>query len=141
MASGASLWILEYDITSEGKLFDGVGSHNGSNQGTQMPEWRANVVLDWRQDNHYVRASVRYISELIEDNPNNVNTEETAFSTVDLLYQYTLPWGDGGSSLTLSVVNLADEEDPFKDNSLSTSTSMVYDQRGRRVGLSWVHAF
>ncbi len=134
-------YILEYDITSEGKLFDGVGSHNGSNQGTKMPEWRANVVLDWRQDNHYVRASVRYISELIEDNPNNVNTDESAFSTVDLLYQYTLPWGDGGSSLTLSVVNLADEEDPFKDNSLSTSTSMVYDQRGRRVGLSWTHVF
>ena len=77
---------------------------------------------------------------MIEGNPNNVNTEETAFSTVDLLYQYTLP-GDGGSSLTFSVVNLADEEDPFKDNSLSTSTSRVYDQRGRRVGLSWAHVF
>ena len=34
-------YILEYDITSEGRLFDGVGIHNGSNQGVPMPEVRA----------------------------------------------------------------------------------------------------
>ena len=147
--SGAGQWgvsfngsyILEYDITSESQVFDGVGSHNSRNQGVQMPEWRGNVVVDWQRNNHYVRAAAHYISSLEEDNPNNPNTDESAFTTVDLLYDYTLPGSGGASTLTFSVQNLADAEDPFKDNALSTSTSRVYDVRGRRIGLAWRQSF
>ena len=143
--SGAGQWgvsfngsyILEYDITSESQVFDGVGSHNSRNQGVQMPEWRGNAVVDWQRNNHYLRAAVHYISSLEEDNPNNPNTDESAFTTVDLMYDYTLPGSGGASTFTFSVQNLADAEDPFKDNALSTSTSRVYDVRGRRIGLAW----
>ena len=134
-------YILEYDITSEGQLFDGVGIHNGSNQGVPMPEVRGNVMIDWARDNHYIRGTVRYISALEEDNPNNPNTEERAFTTLDILYDYTLPGGNGSRTLTFSVQNLTDEEDPLKQGNLSTSTSMIYDVRGRRVGLAWRQAF
>ena len=98
-------------------------------------------MFDWQRADHYLRASVHYVSELAEDNPNNVNSEVTDFKTLDLLYDYTLPFGDGSSILTLSVQNLTDEEDPFRDNALSTSTSQVYDVRGRRVGLAWRQSF
>ena len=134
-------YVLEYEITSEGRLFDGVGSYNSQNQGTGMPEWRGNAVVDWRRQNHYVRGTLRYISGLEEDNPNNPNTHEDAFTTMDFLYDYTLPGGNGSRTFTFSVQNLTGEEDPFRDNSLSTSTSILYDVRGRRVGLAWRQSF
>jgi outer membrane receptor protein involved in Fe transport len=147
--SGAGQWgigfnatyVLDYKISTAGLVFDGVGSHNSRNTGTAMPEWRANLVFDWQRADHYLRASVHYVSELAEDNTRNVNSEVTDFKTLDLLYDYTLPFGDGSSILTLSVQNLTDEEDPFRDNALSTSTSKVYDVRGRRVGLAWRQTF
>lgn len=134
-------YILEYDITSEGRLFDGVGSHNGANQGVPMPEVRGNLIFDWERQNHYFRGTVRYISALEEDNPNNTMTEERAFTTLDVLYDYTLPGGNGSRTLTLSVQNLTNEVDPLKHGNLSTSTSMIYDVRGRRVGLAWRQSF
>ena len=134
-------YILEYDITSEARLFDGVGSHNSANQGVPMPEVRGNVVVDWERDNHYVRGTVRYISALEEDNPNNTMTEERAFTTLDVLYDYSLPGSNGSRTLTLSVQNLTDEVDPLEQGNLSTSTSMIYDVRGRRVGLAWRQSF
>ena len=134
-------YVMDYEITSEDRLFDGVGSHNGQNQGIPMPELRGNLVIDWQSYNHYMRWTVRHISALEEDNPNSVNTEERAFTTLDLLYDYTFPGGNGTRTLTFSVQNLTDVEDPLKHGNLSTSTSMVYDVRGRRIGLAWRQSF
>jgi len=86
-----------------------------------------------------VRATWRYTSKLINDAPtaNNLLTEETDFSTLDLIYGYTLPNENG--DVTFSIVNALDEEDPLRHGAQTTSTSNIYESRGRvyRIGLNW----
>jgi outer membrane receptor protein involved in Fe transport len=64
-------------------------------------------------------------------------TEETDFSTLDLIYGYTLPNDD--AEVTFTVVNALDEDDPLRHGAQTTSTSNIYEARGRiyRVGLNW----
>jgi outer membrane receptor protein involved in Fe transport len=130
-------YVSEYELTSQGRVFDGVGSYNGGNFGFEMPELRANLRLDWARGDHQARAVVRHISKLEEDLPNRPLTEEKAFDTLDLLYEYALP--SGRSTLTFAVLNATDEEDPIREGDLRTVTSFVYDLRGRmyRLGFNW----
>lgn len=133
-------WTNKYDMDVQGTVVDGVGSYNSSTFGAPMPEWRGNVQLDWRHDAHMARATWRYTSRLINDAPNanNILTAEEDFSTLDLTYGYTLPNGD--ADLTFTVVNALDEEDPLRHGAQTTSTSNIYEARGRvyRLGLNWV---
>ncbi len=132
-------WTHKYDMDMQGRLVDGVGSFNSSTFGSPNPEWRGNAQLDWRRDSHLVRATWRYTSKLINDAPtaNNLLTEETDFSTLDLIYGYTLPNENG--DVTFSIVNALDEEDPLRHGAQTTSTSNIYESRGRiyRIGLNW----
>jgi len=130
-------YVTEYELTSEGQVFDGVGSYNGSNFGFAMPELRANVRFDWTRGDHHARAVLRHISALEEDLPNRPFTEEKDWNTLDLLYEYTMP--SGRSTFTFAMINATDEEDPVRQGDLRTVTSFVYDLRGRmyRAGFSW----
>jgi outer membrane receptor protein involved in Fe transport len=95
------------------------------------------VRVDWRRNAHHARATVHHLSALTNDLPVNAGTEETAFQTLDLLYEYALPSGRG--TITGAVLNATDEEDPINHGDLRTTTSFVYDLRGRmyRIGLNW----
>ena len=130
-------YVTEYELTSEGQVFDGVGSYNGANFGFAMPELRTNLRFDWMRGNHMARAVLRHIAKLDEDVAANTLTEEKSFNTLDLLYEYTLP--GGRSNLTFAMLNATDEEDPIRQGDLRTVTSFVYDLRGRmyRVGFNW----
>jgi len=132
-------WTTKYDMDVQGKLVDGVGSYNTATFGVPNPEWRGNFMLDWRRENQMARATVRYTSKLTLDarNANNTLTEEKAFTTLDLLYGYTL--AEGAGNVTLAVINALDEEDPLRHGAQTTSTSNIYESRGRvyRLGMSW----
>jgi iron complex outermembrane receptor protein len=144
--SGANDWnvgfngtyVDEYELTSEGEVFDGAGSYNSANFGYPNSDLIANVRLDWRRGDHHARATVRHIAALRNDQfPLNAGTEETNFQTLDVLYEYTLPSGRG--TFTGAILNATDEEDPINQGDLRTTTSFVYDLRGRiyRVGYNW----
>jgi outer membrane receptor protein involved in Fe transport len=108
--------------------------------GSPMPEWRTNLQLGWRHDAHMARATVRYTSKLINDAPtaNNNLTEETDFTTLDLLYGYHLPFAD--ADINFSIINALDEEDPLRHGAQTTNTSNIYEARGRvfRIGFNWM---
>jgi outer membrane receptor protein involved in Fe transport len=144
--SGANNWNIglngtyvdKYTLTSEGQVFDGAGSYNATNFGYPNSDLIANLKFDWQRGDHHARATLRHIAGLANDQlPANPGTETKDFQTLDLLYEYTLPSGRG--TLTGAILNAADEEDPIRQGDLRTTTSFVYDLRGRmyRVGLSW----
>lgn len=144
--SGANDWNIalngtyvdKYELTSEGQVFDGAGSYNSANFGFPNSDLIANLRFDWRRGDHHARATVRHIAALENDQfPLNAGTEETDFQMLDLLYEYTLP--SGRSTFTGAVLNATDEEDPIRQGDLRTTTSFVYDLRGRiyRLGFSW----
>ncbi|HEX7079528.1 MAG TPA: TonB-dependent receptor [Gammaproteobacteria bacterium] len=131
-------YVDEYTLTSEGRVFEGAGSYNFANFGYPNSDLVANLAFDWQRGDHHARATIRHIAGLRNDLlPLNPGTEEKDFDTLDLLYQYTLPSGRG--TFTGAVVNATDEEDPINQGDLRTTTSFVYDLRGRmyRVGFSW----
>jgi outer membrane receptor protein involved in Fe transport len=129
-------WTHEYDVFSTGQQFDGVGQYNSTNFGVPNAELRANLSLDWRQGDHYARAAWRHISGLTEDDPTLTLSEEGDFDTLDLLFGTKL-WN--GIDVTASIINVTDEEDPIKQNALQTTTSAIFDTRGRvfRLGFGW----
>ncbi|MFZ9585700.1 MAG: TonB-dependent receptor plug domain-containing protein [Pseudohongiellaceae bacterium] len=133
-------WTTKYDMDVQGKVVDGVGSYNTATFGVPNPEWRSNVMLDWKHDNHMARATVRYLSKLELDvrNANNQLTEEEDFTTLDLQYSYTL--AEGAGSVTFTVINATDEEDPLRHGAQTTSTSSIYESRGRvyRLAMNWM---
>jgi hypothetical protein len=96
------------------------------------------VKFDWQRGNHHARATVRHIAGLKNDQfPLNPGTEDKNFERLDLLYEYTLP--SGKSTFTGAILNATDAEDPIRQGDLRTTTSFVYDLRGRifRLGFDW----
>jgi hypothetical protein len=136
----AGTWTNQYDIFSTGQKFDGVGSHNTLNLGAANAEWRSNVSLDWRRGSYLARATVRYVSKLEEDDKaNSPLTEERDFTTLDLVFGTTLR--RAGFDITASIVNVLDEEDPVKQNTLLPVTTSIYDWRGRVFRLGFGVSF
>jgi outer membrane receptor protein involved in Fe transport len=136
----AGTWTNQYDIFSTGQKFDGVGSHNTLNLGDANAEWRSNVALDWRRGSYLARATLRYVSKLEEDDKaNSPLTEERDFTTLDLVFGATLR--RAGFDITASIVNVLDEEDPVKQNTLLPVTTSVYDWRGRVFRLGFGVSF
>jgi len=144
--SGANMWnvgltgtyVDKYTLTSEGRVYEGAGSYNATNFGYPNSDLIANVKLDWRNGDHHARATLRHIAGLRNDQlPANPGTENKDFRTLDLLYDYTLP--SGRSTFTAAILNATDEEDPIRQGDLRTTTSFVYDLRGRmyRLGFTW----
>jgi iron complex outermembrane receptor protein len=131
-------YVDKYTLTSEGQVFEGAGSYNAVNFGYPNSDLIANLRFDWSRGEHHARATVRHIAGLTNDQlPVNAGTETKDFQTLDLLYEYTLPSGRG--TFTGAILNATDEEDPIRQGDLRTTTSFVYDLRGRmyRLGLSW----
>lgn len=130
-------YITEFELTSEGEVFDALGSYNGTNFGFPNAQLRSSFLLDWMRGNHRARATLHHTSKVKEDVADNVFTEEKAFQTIDLVYDYTLP--SGQSSVTFGVLNATDEDPPIRDRSSYTAESYIYEMRGRmyRVGMSW----
>jgi hypothetical protein len=130
-------YVDKYTLTSEGQVFEGAGSYNFTNFGYPNADLHANLRFDWLRGDHHARATIRHIGALTNDLPVNAGTEETDFQMLDLLYEYTLP--SGRATFTGAILNATDEEDPINQGDLRTTTSFVYDLRGRmyRVGFNW----
>jgi len=133
-------WTGTYEMETAGKTVDGVGFYNSAMiGGVPNPEWRGNAQLGWKRGSHLARATWRYTSKLINDAPtaNNNLTAQEDFQTVDVLYGYN--FADGKADATVSVLNLLDEEDPLRHGAQTTTTSSIYETRGRiyRLGVNW----
>ena len=133
---------ISYDVSTELGVVDGVGLLNTTNAGEPIADWRATLIGDWTRGNHYARATVRHLPKVEEDSTVNVDTSEEAFTTVDLLYSYSLAELFGGDAVfTLGIGNVTDEEPPIQDGNLPTVNTTLYDPRGRTYQLGVRVAF
>ena len=112
-------YILEYvvgDLDIEGVTIAGgdrVDQFNRSNFSRSLPQWKANITANYAVGDHNFRGVIRHIDSYEDergDITGNGSDEIDAQTTVDLFYNWDVPWGiDFG----LSVVNAFDEDPPF----------------------------
>jgi len=160
-------YLLGYDVDTDGDGtldFDGAGSRNQSNSFNTMPEIRANAAATWFAGNHVARLGLRYIDSYKNDQGNNAEVD--SWTTIDALYAYTFTGliGDGDTTLSVGVNNIADEDPPrlARNNSDGTPVTRFdsdglyvrgwvdrpgyddragHDIRGRIVYVNFKHAF
>ncbi|HEY9236411.1 MAG TPA: TonB-dependent receptor [Phenylobacterium sp.] len=122
-------YVLEYEVDEamiEGIVVapktDYVGTMDYLGYGSQ-PQWKGSAFAEYNRGDHNVRWTVRYVDDMI-DTRGGTSTFATnqnglkigAFVTHDLAYRVMLPWD---TTLSLSVINVFDEEPPFARLDLS----------------------
>ena len=134
-------YTTQYLMQQGGVLFDGVGKYNDSTFGVAMPHYTANLTAGLAGGSHSLLASVRFLPAMTLQVPNpasNAGTESRTFTTLDLLYRYSLPW-NGRSSVTAAIRNVTNADDPIAAGSQLTSFGNAYTFLGRvfRVGVDY----
>ncbi|MDX1405156.1 MAG: TonB-dependent receptor [Woeseiaceae bacterium] len=110
-------FLNKFDVDTDGdgiNEFDGAGSRNFSNSDSfgPMPELRGNLAATWFSGNHVARLGLNHIDSYKNDQGND--REIDAWTTLDAMYSYTFSGlvGDGDTTLTLGVNNIADKDPP-----------------------------
>ncbi|NIB38647.1 TonB-dependent receptor [Pseudomaricurvus alkylphenolicus] len=143
-------YVREYQVGEfQGKdEFDAVGSLNAATFVRPMQEWKANFSVNYRRDQHNVRLVAAYIDDYIDnatDVLNGTSFADTIYDrkvdshvTYDLYY--TLSLNEGGSSLSASVINIADEDAPYVRADLRYD-AQTHNAFGRMIKLGFTHKF
>lgn len=120
-------FVNKFDVDADGDgttEFDGAGSRNFNNSFSTMPELRANLSGTYFLNDHTFNLALRHIDGYKNDQSNN--GEVDAWTTIDAQYSYL--WtgliGEGDTTLTLGVNNIADEDPPALTR---------FDSNGNRV--------
>jgi len=120
---------------------DAVGSRNDSNIATSLPQFRANVYLDWYGERHNAKLMVRHIDEYEDDKSGanqQFNSVIDSWTTVDLYYNFN--FSNDRSTLGFNVTNIADEDPPFADQDLNFD-ARVHSPFGRQYQVVFRHSF
>ena len=137
---GDGLWraVVDGEVTTIS--IDAVGNRNEQNIATSLPQFRANVFLDWVTDRNNVRVVMRHIDEYNDDKTVDQTFNETidAFTTFDAFYTYT--FRNDATSLHFNVINIADEEPPFADQDLNFD-ARIHSPFGRQYQVVFRHSF
>ena len=122
-------YVLEYEV--DANVIDGVqvaeatdyaGTMDYLGYGSQ-PQWRGSVFAEYNRDIHNVRATLRYIDDMVDtragtstfsNGPDGQKID--AFVTTDIAYRVFLPWD---TTVSASVINLFDQDPPFARLDLS----------------------
>ncbi len=136
-------YMLEYDLVDpRGQTIDGIGSRNAGNTvGHPLPEYKANLLLNWSKDRHSVNLQINHVDEYDDDLPQSalrgsfIGFAPTidSHTTADAQYSVQLPafsFQSEGSTLTLGVKNLTNEEPPLLNND-GAYDPFTHDPRGR----------
>ena len=90
----------------------GAGNRNELNNFGTMPEIRGNFGATYFTGNHTARLGLNYIDSYKNDQGDNAVLN--SWTTIDALYSYTFAGliGDGDTTLTVGVNNIADNDPP-----------------------------
>ena len=114
---------------------DVAGSRNFRTFARSLPKWRTTLGATWSKGALGAAAYVRTISGYFDDQ-NGVSIDNQI--TVDGQLRYTT--GEGGSTFTLGVTNLFNQDPPAVFTNVGFD-SKVHDPRGRIVSLRLATAF
>lgn len=109
----AATWVNSFEVDEGNGIFEErAGNRNFLNGFSTIPELRANANATYFFGNNTINVQVRHIGDYENDQSNNAKVD--AWNTIDAQYSYV--WsgllGDGDTTFTLGVNNIADEDPP-----------------------------
>jgi len=138
---------LELGLNDTGKL-DAAGTSGNGLHVRSLPDNKGNITLSWQQDRHGVTVINRHIGsyqDLDHDfayaTGNDLvrsllRTKIDSYDTWDIQYRYAHDWGNarlGTTNFTVGILDMFDEELPYRESRGLNYDANVFDPRGRRL--------
>jgi len=138
---------LELGLVDTGKN-DAAGTTGNGLHVRSLPDNKGNLTFSWQRDRHGLTLINRHIgsyqdlsydfayatgNDLVRS---LLTTTIDSYSTWDVQYRYAHDWGNGalGSTVfTVGVLDLFDEDLPYREVGGLNYDSIVFDPRGRRI--------
>lgn len=137
---------LELGLVDTG-IFNAAGTSGNGLHVRSLPDNKGNLTFNWQQDNHGLTLINRHIGSY-QDLQYDVQYETAndfersllrrkidSYSTWDMQYRYAHAWGNeswGTTVFTLGVIDLLDEDLPYREAGGLNYDATVFDPRGRR---------
>ena len=126
-------------------MINRVGKFNYDTNTHSLPKNRINAFLNWKYQEYDINFNSRYIDGYSNERPiNNLGTaygydnSVDSFLTNDLSIKKLVRTNKGEIDITLSVINVFDEEAPrLYDAPDFSFDTRVHDPRGRIIGISF----
>ncbi|MBO9490312.1 TonB-dependent receptor [Endozoicomonas sp. G2_1] len=137
---------FDFKTTPSSPEQSAVGLRNERNQFSSTPELRGNVSVNWKRENYFAGATVRYVDSYLNDaftQDDGSLFEIDSFVTVDIQFGAEFSFTEGGESkVTVGVKNLFDEDPPSLGNLQRPSYDpTLANIRGRIAYIDVVHKF
>ena len=138
---------LERGLLDTG-VMDAAGTSGNGNHVRSLPDNKGNLTFNWSRDRHGVTVINRHIGsyrDLTYDiayvNANDLvrsllTKKIDSYSTWDVQYRYAHDWDNGAlgrTVFTFGVLDLFDEDLPYREVGGLNYDATVFDPRGRRI--------
>ncbi len=138
---------LVYGLLDTG-VYDAAGTSGDGNLVRSLPDNKGHLTFSWMQGNHNVTAINRHIGsykDLSYQTAYDSGTDFTrsllrknvdSYQTWDLQYNYSHYWENdklGTTRFTVGVLDVFNEDLPYRESSSLGFDSSVFDGRGRRI--------
>ncbi|OGT70622.1 MAG: hypothetical protein A3H44_07010 [Gammaproteobacteria bacterium RIFCSPLOWO2_02_FULL_57_10] len=129
-------------------IFDAAGTTGDGNLVRSLPDNKGNITFNWMRDRHGVTVTNRHIGSYKDldyqttfENGNDfvrslVRKKIDSYQTWDLQYRYTHEWANeqfGTTNFTVGVLDVFNEDLPYRESSGLNYDASVFDGRGRRI--------
>ncbi|MDA1289668.1 MAG: TonB-dependent receptor [Proteobacteria bacterium] len=138
---------LELGLLDTG-VFNAAGTSGNNLHVRSLPDNKGNVTFSWQRDQHGVTLINRHIGsyrdlaydtvyELGNDLVRSlVEKSVSSYNTWDIQYRYSHDWGNsnlGNTIFTFGVLDMFDEDIPYREVNGLNYDATVFDPRGRRL--------
>ena len=138
---------LELGLNDTG-VFDAAGTSGNNLHVRSLPDNKGNITFSWQRDRHGLTVINRHIGsyrdlaydltwETGNDLVRSLATKKVdSYKTWDVQYRYAHDWSNGnlGSTVfTVGILDLFDEDLPYREVGGLNYDATVFDPRGRRI--------
>jgi len=138
---------LELGLLDTGK-FDGAGTSGNNLHVRSLPDNKGNLTFSWQRERHGVTVINRHIGSYQDLSYNFtfetgndlvrslLRTKIDSYQTWDVQYRYAHDWGNtnlGSTIFTVGVLDLFNEDIPYRESNGLNYDAFVFDPRGRRL--------
>ena len=128
-------------------VFDAAGTTGDGNIVRSLPDNKGTLTMSWQRDNHGVSLINRHIGsyrdlayqtayEAGSDFTRSMLDEKIdSYNTWDFQYRYSKDWGGrvGSTNFSLGVLDMFNEDIPYREVGGRDYDTVVFDGRGRRI--------
>jgi outer membrane receptor protein involved in Fe transport len=128
-------------------VFDAAGTTGDGNIVRSLPDNKGTLTLAWQRDAHGVSLINRHIGSYRDlayqtayDNGSDftrsmLDEKIDSYNTWDFQYRYSKDWGGrvGTTNFTLGVLDMFNEDIPYREVGSLNYDTIVFDGRGRRL--------